>query len=62
MLAYSYLRPVVVFNVVSLPEAVQEGETGYLVGAKIPDALTAAIVSHLVEMTGRLWRAPFPAS
>ena len=46
-LAYSYNRPVVVSSVGSLPEAVLEGKTGYVVPAGNTAALANSIVRHL---------------
>jgi glycosyltransferase involved in cell wall biosynthesis len=46
-LDYSYNRPVVVSSVGSLPEAVLEGKTGYVVPAGNSAALANAIVTHL---------------
>jgi len=45
-LAYSYHRPVVVTNVGSLPEAVIEGETGYVVQSDDAAALASSILTH----------------
>lgn len=46
-LAYSYNRPVMVSSVGSLPEAVLEGKTGYVVPAGSTTALANSIVRHL---------------
>ena len=43
MLALSFGRPVVATRAGGLPEVVQDGETGYLVPADDPDALTTAL-------------------
>ena len=46
-LAYSYHRPVVVTSVGSLPEAVIEGKTGYVVEPGDADALARSILLYL---------------
>ncbi|MDT3435566.1 glycosyltransferase family 4 protein [Haloarcula sp. 1CSR25-25] len=43
-ISYEYRTPVVVTNVGSLPEAVTEGETGYIVPSNDPDSLSEAII------------------
>lgn len=45
-LAYSYHRPVVVTSVGSLPEAVIEGETGYVVQSGDAEALARSILAY----------------
>ncbi|MDK2990522.1 MAG: hypothetical protein PWR16_2051 [Methanoculleus sp.] len=47
--AYGFRRPVVVTDVGSLPEVVDDGETGYVVPPRDPAALAAAIVSLLED-------------
>ena len=47
--AYGFRRPVVVTNVGSLPEVVDDGVTGYVVPPRDPEALAAAIVSLLKD-------------
>ncbi len=47
--AYGFRRPVVVTNVGSLPEVVDDGETGYVVPPRDPAALASAIVSLLED-------------
>jgi len=47
--AYGFRRPVVVTNVGSLPEIVDDGMTGYIVPPRDPTALAAAIVSLLED-------------
>jgi glycosyltransferase involved in cell wall biosynthesis len=46
-LAYSYHRPVIVTDVGSLPEAVIEGTTGYVVETGDADALARSILTYL---------------
>lgn len=43
MLAYGFARPVVVYPVGGLPEAVEEGETGWVCAAADPDSLATAL-------------------
>jgi starch synthase len=45
--AYGFKRPVVVTDVGSLPEVVDDGKTGYIVPPRDPAALAGAIVSLL---------------
>ena len=47
--AYGFRRPVVVTDVGSLPEVVDDGVTGYIVPPRDPAALAAAIVSLLED-------------
>ncbi|WOX55401.1 MULTISPECIES: glycosyltransferase family 4 protein [unclassified Methanoculleus] len=47
--AYGFRRPVVVTDVGSLPEVVDDGKTGYIVPARDPAALASAIVSLLKD-------------
>lgn len=49
--AYGFRRPVVVTDVGSLPEIVDNGKTGYVVPPRDPEALAAAIVSLLKDPT-----------
>jgi glycosyltransferase involved in cell wall biosynthesis len=46
-LAYAFGKPVVVTNVGSLPEVVDDGETGYIVPPRDPDQLAKAIIDLL---------------
>lgn len=46
-IAYAFKKPVVVTNVGSIPEVVDEGVTGYVVPPKDPDSLANAIVKIL---------------
>jgi len=53
LLAYSFAKPVVVTNVGSLPEYVEDGRTGYVVPARDPGALADRIVRLLKDGNGR---------
>lgn len=44
LLAYAFARPVVVYPVGGLPEAVRDGETGWVCTAPTPDALAEALL------------------
>lgn len=46
-MAFSYARPVVVTSVGGLPEAVEEGRTGFIVPPRSPEALAQAICRGL---------------
>jgi glycosyltransferase involved in cell wall biosynthesis len=46
-IAYAFKKPVVVTNVGSIPEVVDEGVTGYIVPPKDPNALANAIIKLL---------------
>ena len=48
-LAYAFKRPVVVTNVGSLPEVVDDGETGYIVPPRDPKKLAEAIINLLKD-------------
>jgi glycosyltransferase involved in cell wall biosynthesis len=50
--AYGFRRPVVVTDVGSLPEVVDDGVTGYVVPPRDPEALAAAIVRLLKDPDG----------
>jgi glycosyltransferase involved in cell wall biosynthesis len=52
-LAYSFGKPVVVTNVGSLPDYVEEGRTGYVVPARNPEALADRIISLLKDSDAR---------
>lgn len=47
--AYGFRRPVVVTDVGSLPEVVDDGKTGYIVPPRDPAALASAVVSLLKD-------------
>ena len=49
LLAYAFGKPVVVTNVGSLPEYVEEGRTGYVVPARNPEALADRIIGLLKD-------------
>ncbi|ABN56609.1 MULTISPECIES: glycosyltransferase family 4 protein [Methanoculleus] len=49
--AYGFKRPVVVTNVGGLPEAVDDGVTGYVVPPRDPESLARAIVALLKDPT-----------
>ena len=46
-IAYAFRRPVVVTDVGSIPEVVEEGRTGYIVPSRAPEALADAILKML---------------
>ena len=46
-IAYAFKKPVVVTNVGSIPEVVDDGITGFIVPPKDPDALASAITKLL---------------
>lgn len=48
-IAYGFTRPVVVTNVGGLPDVVEDGETGYIVKPKDPEALAEAVVRFFRE-------------
>lgn len=48
-LAYAFKKPVVVTNVGSLPEVVDDGETGYIVPPRDPEKLAKAIIDLLTN-------------
>jgi len=48
-IAYNYDRPVITTDVGGLPEVVVEGRTGYVVPARDPEALAAAVVRFFSE-------------
>jgi len=52
-LAYAYKKPVVVTNVGSLKEAVDDGETGYIVPPENSKKLAEAIIDLLKDDVGR---------
>lgn len=52
-IAYAFKKPVVVTNVGSIPEVVDEGITGYVVPPKDPNALADAIIKILSNDTLR---------
>ncbi len=51
--AYGFKKPVVVTNVGSLPEIVEDGKTGFVVPSRDPAALAGAIVKMLKDKTLR---------
>ncbi len=51
--AYGFKKPVVVTNVGSLPEIVEDGKTGFVVPSRDPAALAVAIVKMLKDKTLR---------
>lgn len=53
LLAYAFGKPVVVTNVGSLPEYVEDGRTGYVVPSRNPEALADRIVKLLKDKTAR---------
>ena len=53
LLAYAFGKPVVVTNVGSLPEYVEDGQTGYVVPARNPEALADRIVKLLKDGKAR---------
>jgi alpha-maltose-1-phosphate synthase len=53
LLAYAFGKPVVVTNVGSLPEYVENGRTGYVVPARNPEALADRIVKLLKDGEAR---------
>ena len=53
LLAYTFGKPVVVTNVGSLSEYVEEGRTGYVVPARNPEALADRIISLLKDGNAR---------
>jgi len=52
-LAYAYKKPVVVTNVGSIPEVVDNGKTGYIVPPKDPEKLAEAIIDLLRDKEKR---------
>jgi glycosyltransferase involved in cell wall biosynthesis len=52
-LAYAFGKPVVVTNVGSLPEAVDDGETGYIVPPRNPEQLAKAVIDLLKDRKKR---------
>ena len=48
-IAYAFKKPVVVTNVGSIPEVVEDGVTGFIVPSKDSDALADAIVKILKD-------------
>jgi len=52
-LAYAFKKPVVVTNVGSIPEVVDDGKTGYIVPPKDPEKLAEAIIDLLINREKR---------
>ena len=48
-IAYAFKKPVVVTNVGSIPEVVEDGVTGYIVPPKNPEALADAVIKLLKD-------------
>ncbi|MCX9085635.1 MAG: glycosyltransferase family 4 protein [Candidatus Methanoperedens sp.] len=48
-IAYAFKKPVIVTNVGSIPEVVENGKTGFIVPSKDPKALAEAIVKILMD-------------
>jgi len=48
-LAFGFNKPVIVTNVGGLPEAVADGQTGYIVAPQDPDAISAAVIRFFEE-------------
>jgi glycosyltransferase involved in cell wall biosynthesis len=55
-IAYAFERPVLATRVGGLPEAVRNGETGFLVEPRNPAALAAAIIRFYEEDMGSVFR------
>ncbi len=52
-LAYAFKKPVVVTNVGSIPEVVEDGKTGYIVPPRDPEKLAEAIIDLLMDREKR---------